>query len=145
MGWIRDFFIRNTAHRHTKPSSPPLFPPQPPFTPLRSGPNAPSKPTRQKQIPSSQIACLGFAGIKIREDIIYTIGEFPEGHDERKALIAHLLMERTSVPQKWIVEKLAMGSAPYVSRLAKEMGQRIAGGERAMKRMKKAIVAKFIT
>ena len=66
-------------------------------------------------------------------------------NDERKALIAHLLMERTSVPQKWIVEKLAMGSAPYVSRLAKEMGQRIAGGDRAMKRMKKAIVARFIT
>ena len=66
-------------------------------------------------------------------------------NDERKALIAHLLMERTSVPQKWIVEKLAMGSAPYVSRLAKEMGQRIAKGARAMKRVKKAIVASIIT
>ena len=66
-------------------------------------------------------------------------------NDERKAMIAHLLMERTSVPQKWIVEKLAMGSAPYVSRLAKEMGQRIAGGDQAMKRMKKAIVARIIT
>ena len=65
--------------------------------------------------------------------------------DYYKQLVAHLLMERTSVPQKWIVEKLAMGSAPYVSRLAKEMGQRIAGGDRAMKRMKKAIVARFIT
>ena len=44
-------------------------------------------------------------------------------------------IERTSVPQKWIVEKLAMGSVPYVSRLAKEMGQRIAAGDRAMKRL----------
>ena len=66
-------------------------------------------------------------------------------NDERKALIAHVLMERTSVPQKWIVEKLAMGSAPYVSRLAKEMGQRIAKGDRAMKRLKKAIAARIIT
>ena len=66
-------------------------------------------------------------------------------NDERKALIAHLLMDRTSVPQKWIFEKLAMGSAPYVSRLAKEMGQRIVGGDRAMKRLKKAIVARIIT
>jgi hypothetical protein len=38
-------------------------------------------------------------------------------NDERKALIAHILMERTSVSQQWIVEHLAMGSAPYVSRL----------------------------
>ena len=45
---------------------------------------------------------------------------------------AYALMERTSVPQKWIVEKLKMGSAPYVSRLAKEMGQRIARGDQAM-------------
>jgi len=66
-------------------------------------------------------------------------------NDERKALIAHLLMERTSVPQKWIVEKLAMGSAPYVSRLAKEMGQRIAAGDRVMKRLKKATIARIIT
>ena len=66
-------------------------------------------------------------------------------NDERKALIAHLLRERTSVPQKWIVEQLAMGSAPYVSRLAKEMGQRIAGGDRTMKRLKKTILARIIT
>ena len=39
--------------------------------------------------------------------------------DERKALIAHILMEQTSVRQKWIFETLHMGSAPYVSRLAK--------------------------
>ena len=69
----------------------------------------------------------------------------PLKNDERKALIAHLLMERTSVPQKWIVEKLAMGSAPYVSRLAKEMGQRIAAGDRVMKRLKKATIARIIT
>ena len=31
----------------------PLFPPQPPFPPLRSGPRAASRPSRQKQIPSS--------------------------------------------------------------------------------------------
>ncbi len=37
-------------------------------------------------------------------------------NDERKALIAHILMEQTSAPQKWIVENLAMGSAPYVSK-----------------------------
>jgi hypothetical protein len=54
-------------------------------------------------------------------------------------------MERTSVPQKWIVEKLAMGSAPYVSRLAKETGQRIAGGDRSMKRLKKSLIARIIT
>ena len=66
-------------------------------------------------------------------------------NDERKALIAHLLMERTSVPQKWIVENLAMGSAPYVSRLAKEMGRRITTGDRPMRRLKKIIIAKIIT
>jgi REP element-mobilizing transposase RayT len=66
-------------------------------------------------------------------------------NDQRKGLIAHVLMERTSVPQKWIVNQLAMGSAPYVSRLAKEMGERIAAGDRAMKRLKKAIVARIIT
>ena len=49
-----------------------------------------------------------------------------------------------SVPSQ-PVEQLAMGSAPYVSRLAKEMGRRIAGGDRAMKRMKRAIVARIIT
>ena len=66
-------------------------------------------------------------------------------NDERKAMIAHLLMERTSVPQKWIVEKLAMGSAPYVSRLAKEMAQRIVAGDRSKRRLKKTIIARIIT
>ncbi len=40
----------------------------------------------------------------------------------------------------WIVETLHMGSAPYVSRLAKEMGERIEQGDRAMRRLKKEIV-----
>ena len=66
-------------------------------------------------------------------------------NNQRKALIAHVLGERASVPQKWTVDHLAMGSAPYVSRLAKEMGERIAAGDRTMKRMKKAIVARIIT
>jgi hypothetical protein len=66
-------------------------------------------------------------------------------NDERKALIAHILMERTSVPQQWIVDHLAMGSAPYVSRLAKEMAQRITAGDRPMRRLKKAIIARIIT
>jgi putative transposase len=59
--------------------------------------------------------------------------------DERKALIAHILMEQTSVRQKWIVETLQMGSAPYVSRLAKEMGERIAHGDRSMRKLKNEI------
>ena len=66
-------------------------------------------------------------------------------NDERKALIAHLLMERTSVAQQWIVEELEMGSAPYVSRLAKKMGDRIATGDRTMRKLKKTIIARIIT
>lgn len=66
-------------------------------------------------------------------------------NDERKALIAHVLMEMTSVPQKWIVEELAMGSPPYVSRLAKSMGERIAKGDRVMARLKRMIIARIIT
>ena len=30
---------------------------QPPFSPLRSGPKAALKPSRQKQIPSSKVSC----------------------------------------------------------------------------------------
>jgi len=66
-------------------------------------------------------------------------------NDERKAMIAHILMERTSVPQQWIVDHLAMGSAPYVSRLAKEMAQRIVAGDRSKRRLKKTIIARIIT
>ncbi len=40
-----------------------------------------------------------------------------------KALLAHIITEQTSVPQKWIAQTLHMGSAPYVSKLAKEMKQ----------------------
>ena len=53
MAWIRDFSCGNPHNRQTKPPSPPLFPPQPPFSPLRSGPKVASRPSRQKQIPSS--------------------------------------------------------------------------------------------
>ncbi|MFT6380074.1 MAG: hypothetical protein ACJAXZ_001553 [Akkermansiaceae bacterium] len=42
-----------------------------------------------------------------------------------KALLAHIITEQTSVPQKWIAQTLHMGSAPYVSKLAKEMKQAI--------------------
>ena len=68
-------------------------------------------------------------------------GDLPKLHksDERKALIAHILMEQTSVRQKWIVETLHMGSAPNVSRLAKRMGERIAQGDRAMRTLKSEI------
>ena len=38
-----------------------------------------------------------------------------------KALLAHIITEQTSVPQKWFSQTLLMGSAPYVSKLAKEM------------------------
>ncbi len=64
---------------------------------------------------------------------------FSRKGDERKALIAHILMEQTSVTQKWVVETLQMGSAPYVSRLAKEMGERIADGDRSMRKLKNKI------
>ena len=57
----------------------------------------------------------------------------------RKALIAHILMEQTSVRQKWVVETLHMASAPYVSRLAKLMGEPIARGDRAMQILKNEI------
>ncbi len=60
--------------------------------------------------------------------------------DERKALIAHILMEQTSVRQKWVVQSLHMGSPPYVSRLAKLMGERIAQGDHGMRTLKNEIV-----
>ena len=49
-------------------------------------------------------------------------------------------MEQTSVRQKWVVETLHMGSAPYVSRLAKLMGERVAREDRAMRTLKNEIV-----
>jgi REP element-mobilizing transposase RayT len=63
-------------------------------------------------------------------------------NDWRKALIAHVLVERTSVRQDWIVEHLRMGTKPYVSRLASEMGGRVAR-DRKLGRMK-ARIAKVI-
>ena len=38
-----------------------------------------------------------------------------------KALLAHIMTEQTSVPQKWISKTLHMASGPYLSKLAKEM------------------------
>jgi hypothetical protein len=49
----------------------------------------------------------------------------------RKVLLAHLLMGRSSVRQKWIVEELGMGSAPYVSRLAREVREKLEKGDRS--------------
>jgi hypothetical protein len=54
LAWIRGSSCRNPHNRQTKPPSQPLFPPQPPFSPIRSGPKAASKPFRQKQFPSSK-------------------------------------------------------------------------------------------
>jgi hypothetical protein len=61
-------------------------------------------------------------------------------NDPRKALLAHLLMERTSVRQKWIVEQLGMGSAPYVSRLAREVREKLEKGDRKTAKLKDKIV-----
>ena len=59
-------------------------------------------------------------------------------NDWRKALIAHVLCERTSVRQGWIAEHLRMGTKPYVSRLASEMGTRVTA-ERKLGRLKNRI------
>jgi hypothetical protein len=75
-----------------------------------------------------------------REDLV----SLPK-NDDRKALIAHLLMEQTSVPKKWIIEALSMGSPLYVSRLAKAMREQIEKGDRTMRRLKKSIIARIIT
>jgi len=69
--------------------------------------------------------------------------ELPK-NDPRKALLAHLLMERTSVRQKWIVEELGMGSAPYVSRLAREVREKLEKGDRKTEKVKDEIT-RFIT
>lgn len=50
---IRDFSCRNPHNSQTKPSSQPLFPPKPSLSPIRCGPNAVSRPSRQKQFPRS--------------------------------------------------------------------------------------------
>jgi hypothetical protein len=48
------------------------------------------------------------------------LADFPK-KAPAKALLAHIITEQTSVPQKWIAQTLHMGSSPYVSKLAKEM------------------------
>ncbi len=59
-------------------------------------------------------------------------------------MITPFAAEQTSVRQKWIVETSLMGPAPYVSRLAKRMGERIAQGDSAMRKLKNKIV-KFLS
>ncbi len=54
-------------------------------------------------------------------------------NDWRKALIAHVLCERTSVRQDWIVEHLKMGTKPYVSRLASDMKRKVEKDKKLMK------------
>jgi hypothetical protein len=61
-------------------------------------------------------------------------------NDERKALLARLLMERTSVRQQWIAETLHMGSKPYVSRLASQTGERLRKGDRRLIQLQARIV-----
>jgi len=60
-----------------------------------------------------------------------------------KALLAHIITEQTSVPQKWIAQTLHMGSTPYVSKLAKEMKQ--AMPKRKKWREVKQAIIRFIT
>ena len=50
---------------------------------------------------------------------------------------------KPSVAQKWIVEQLALGPTPHVSRLAKGMGQRIEAGDRSMNWLEGEIVEDF--
>ena len=44
-----------------------------------------------------------------------------------------------------LLDRLAMGSAPYVSRLAREMVQRIVVGDRSKRRLKNTIIATILT
>jgi putative transposase len=64
--------------------------------------------------------------------------------DPRKALLAFLIKDRTSVAQSWIVERLSMGTKPYVSRLAGEVRKRIETGDRRTRKQIEAI-ARIIT
>lgn len=68
-----------------------------------------------------------------------SLPELPK-NDSRKALLAHVLMERTSVRQKWIVEELEMGTAPYVSCLAREVREKLEKGDRKTAKLKKQII-----
>jgi hypothetical protein len=76
-------------------------------------------------------------GLEVVGLAVSELAGLPKG-DWRKALIAHVLVERTSVRQEWMVEHLRMGTKPYVSRLATEMGERVKR-ERKLSRMKKQI------
>ena len=60
------------------------------------------------------------AGLKELELAHSELADLPK-NAPAKALLAHIITEQTSVPQKWISQTLHMGSAPYVSKLAKEM------------------------
>jgi hypothetical protein len=82
-------------------------------------------------------------GLKVLKVSRKALPELPK-NDPRKALLAHLLMERTSVRQKWIVEELAMGTAPYVSRLAREVREKLEKGDKKTAKIKNQI-ARFIT
>ena len=61
-------------------------------------------------------------GLRVLELAEEELGSLKKG-DWRKALLANVLCENTSVKQDWIAEKLKMGTKPYVSRLAGEMGR----------------------
>lgn len=63
---------------------------------------------------------------------------------ERKALLVHLLMEQSSVRQKWIVEELRVGSAPNVSRSAREVREKLEKDDRKTAKVVNEI-ARFIT
>lgn len=65
-------------------------------------------------------------------------------NDPRKALLAFMIKDRTSVPQSWIVEQLSMGTKPYVSRLAGEVRKQIEAGDRRLRSQIDAI-ARIIT
>ena len=43
--------------------------------------------------------------------------------DERKALVAHLLRERTAVGSRWIAQRLGMGHAGGIGRIAGRVPQ----------------------
>ncbi len=60
-------------------------------------------------------------------------------NDPRKALLAFLIKDRTSVPQSWLVGQLSMGTKPYVSRLAGEVRKRIEAGDRPTRKQVRQI------
>jgi hypothetical protein len=54
-------------------------------------------------------------------------------------------MKKASVPKKWLVEQLAMRSAPNIHQLVKELIDKIKKGDWEMRRLKKDIIARIIT